>query len=119
MLRSDIREGNTIITRGERDGASLVATVTSTRGTVQCKAVDADGKGWNVPYSAIVACSKAVKPVKLVKAVKGDVIQTKNGEKYRIDKVNTSRYSTTRLSDGRGVAVPFTYQFVILDKNSQ
>jgi hypothetical protein len=120
MLRSEIREGNTIVTSPDRKkGITITGVVTSTRGTVRCRVLDADGKDWGVPYEMIIACSNDVKPVTVVapvKAKRGDVILTKQGEKYRIEKVNTSRYTATRISDGKGYYVPFHNVVEILDE---
>jgi ribosomal protein S17 len=115
MHKTQIHEGNTIVTR-EVKGITVTGIVVSTRGTKKCSVRDENGTLWQVPYSLIIACSQDVKPIEIVKAKVGDVIQIKNGQKFRIDKVNTSRYATTRLSDGAPVPVPFTYSFVIVDE---
>ena len=115
MLSFEIRTGNTVVTRADRRGVVVTGTVIS-KGTKNCGVTDADGKDWKVPYEMIIACSQDVKPVETVKASKGDVVLTKDGEKFKIDKVNTSRYTATRISDGKPFYVPFHNVVEILDE---
>jgi hypothetical protein len=119
MHKSAIHEGNTIITKPVK-GKTFTGVVTSTRGTKRCGMRDENGTIWNVPYDIIIACSQDVKPANIVKAKVGDVLQIKSGAKFRVDKVNRSRYATTRLSDGEPITIPFEYSFVIVQgKESQ
>lgn len=120
MHKFEIREGNTIVTSAGRGGVSITGVVTSTRGPKKCTVLDANGKGWSVPYEMIIACNTAVEKVEVLKAVAGDTVLTKDGEKWKIAKVNTSRYTATRVRDGQSFYVPFRNVVEILDvKKSQ
>lgn len=119
MFSFDVSVGNTIVTKASRNGIVVSGRVLS-KGPKKCTVLDASGKDWGVPYEMIIACTDTKEEVSYPKAKAGDIILNKQGEKYKIDKVNTSRYTATRISDGRGYYVPFHHVVEILDeKKSQ
>ena len=118
MQSYEISKGKTIITKSDKRGVSVSGQVIS-KGTKNCKVKDADSQIWTIPYSMIIACSDTATEVKVIKAKKGDVIVTANGEKYKVERVNTARYTTSRLSDGAGMYVHFHSVVEILGKETQ
>lgn len=118
MQSFEITKGKTIITKADRKGVSVSGQVIS-KGSVNCKVKDANSQIWSIPYSMIIACSDSATEVKVLKAKKGDIIVTANGEKYKVERVNSERYTTSRLSDGRGMYVHFHSVVEILGKETQ
>lgn len=118
MQSFEIAKGKTIITKADRRGVSVSGQVIS-KGSVNCKVKDANNQIWTIPYSMIIACSETVAEVKVLKAKKGDVIVTSNGQKYKVERVNSARYTTSRLSDGVGMYVDFHSVVEVLGKETQ
>ena len=117
MQSFEISKGNTIITRADRKGTVVTGKVVS-KGPKNCGVIDAEGRDWAVPYEMIIACNNEVAPTVVLEAVKGQIVVDKKGDKFKIDRVNKSRYTATNLSDGKAYYLPFHHVVEILDPKS-
>jgi hypothetical protein len=118
MESYEISKGKTIVTKADRRGVAVSGQVLS-KGTKNCKVKDANSQIWTIPYSMIIACSETVTEVKVLSAKKGDIVVTANGQKFKVERVNSARYTTTRISDGVGMYVNFHSVVEILGKETQ
>lgn len=118
MQSYEVSTGQNIITKSDRRGVAVSGQVIS-KGPKNCKVKDANSQIWSIPYSMIIACSASATEVKVLKAKKGDVIVTGNGEKYKVERVNSARYTTSRLRDGAGLYIDFHSVVEILGKETQ
>lgn len=119
MQSFEIGIHNTIITSPDRRG-DIVTGVVLSKGPKKCSVMDEQGRNWKVPYELIIACSTEKAEVKVLKAKAKDVVLDGSGEKFRVDKVNQTRYTVTRIRDGAPFYLPFTSVREVLDsKTSQ
>lgn len=114
MENYEITEGNTITTKQDRRGVSVTGLVLS-KGPKNCSVKDSTGGIWTIPYHMITECSVTTQEITIPKAKKGQIIITTDGDKFKVDRVNTTRYTATRLRDNKAMYVNFHFVKEVLD----
>lgn len=119
MQSYEIKIGNTVILAPDRTGRSITGVVLS-KGPKNCMIVDtARNVSVRAPYACIIACNDTVEEIPIVRAKVNDVIQTRDGEKFRITKTNATTYIGTHLRNGQSYRIPVGNVCEIVDMKSE
>ena len=119
LTSSDINVGQTVTTKPDAKGRTITGVVLS-KGPKTCAVSADDGKKWRVPYPLVLAVTETTVVVDVPApavptASVGQIVVDGQGERYRVNKVNSTRYTATRLNDSTTFYLPFAVVKEVID----